>query len=64
MARLTPGDRAVAASLLPVTVLAHAGHWSITLIYLAPFLAVGLWLIRDHMRGDRDSRPRDPGDER
>ncbi len=44
--------------------LAHAGHWSITLIYLAPFAVVGGWIVRDKLRRRGDGGPSRTGEER
>ncbi len=44
--------------------LAHVGHWSITLIYLAPFAAVVIWIARDNLRRRREGQAGDPGEER
>jgi hypothetical protein len=33
-----------------VLVIAHVGHWAVSLIYLAPFVVVALWLLRDRLR--------------
>ena len=43
--------------MLPI---AHTGHWSVTLIYLAPFAAVGLWILRDRLRQSREAEPTEP----
>jgi hypothetical protein len=45
-------------------VLAHVGHWTVSLLYLAPFAAVAIWLIRDRLRGGPSEPPPEPGDER
>jgi len=45
-------------------VLAHAGHWAVSLIYLVPFLVVALWLVRDRLRHGGEAAPEEPGDER
>jgi hypothetical protein len=43
-----------------VLVLAHAGHWLASLIYAAPVLVLGGWLVFDswkqRRRGGRDQR--------
>jgi hypothetical protein len=39
-----------------MAVTAHVGHWSVTLIYLAPFLAVAGWIGRDYLRRRREGR--------
>jgi hypothetical protein len=44
--------------------LAHVGHWSVTLIYLAPFAIVVAWIARDNLRRRRAGGPRDTGEER
>jgi membrane protein implicated in regulation of membrane protease activity len=45
--------------------IAHAGHWSITLIYLAPFAVVAAWIARDNLRRRRrDGGSGRPGEER
>ncbi|MBA3371790.1 MAG: hypothetical protein H0T96_10130 [Thermoleophilaceae bacterium] len=44
--------------------LAHGGHWSITLIYLAPFAVVGGWIVRDKVRQRRDGGASRTGEER
>jgi len=44
--------------------LAHGGHWSITLIYLAPFAVVGGWIVRDKVRQHRDGGASRTGEER
>jgi len=44
--------------------LAHSGHWSITLIYLAPFAVVGGWMVRDKLRQRRDGGASRTGEER
>ncbi|CAA9490011.1 MAG: hypothetical protein AVDCRST_MAG17-721 [uncultured Solirubrobacterales bacterium] len=44
--------------------IAHAGHWSITLIYLVPFAVVAVWIARDNLRRRRDGGPARPGEER
>jgi len=38
------------ARLDRVLVIAHVGHWAVTLIYLVPFVVVALWLLRDRLR--------------
>lgn len=48
-----------------MSVIAHTGHWTISLMYIAPFAVVALWLLRDRMRGAPDETPPpDPGEER
>jgi hypothetical protein len=44
--------------------IAHVGHWSVTLIYLAPFVAVAAWIARDSLRRRREGGPRGPREER
>jgi hypothetical protein len=44
--------------------IAHTGHWSVTLLYLAPFAVVGLWLLRERWRHGREEVPREPGEGR
>ena len=44
--------------------IAHVGHWSITLIYLVPFAVVIGWIARDNLRRRRDGGPARPGEER
>lgn len=44
--------------------LAHVGHWSVTLIYLAPFAVVAAWIARDHLRRRRAGGAREAGEER
>lgn len=44
--------------MLPI---AHTGgHWSVTVLYLAPFVVVGLWILRDRRRQSREGAPREP----
>ena len=45
-------------------VLAHSGHWAINLVYLAPFVVVAVWLIRDRRRQGGENPPGEPGEER
>jgi membrane protein implicated in regulation of membrane protease activity len=45
-------------------VLAHVGHWSVTLIYLAPFALVAAWIARDSLRRRREGGPSGTGEER
>lgn len=33
--------------------LAHAGHWTTSLIYLLPFVAILLWLGWEKLKGER-----------
>jgi hypothetical protein len=40
--------------------LAHVGHWTVSLIYLLPFVAVAIWLIWDRLR----NQPGDASPER
>lgn len=47
--------------MLPI---AHAGHWSVSLLYLVPFAVVGLWILRDRWRQSREGAPREPGEGR
>jgi hypothetical protein len=47
-----------------VPVIAHFGHWAISLIYLVPFAAVALWLVRDRMRHGGEEGPEESGEER
>ncbi len=47
--------------MLPI---AHTGHWSVTLVYLAPFAVVGLWILRDRWRESRRGAPRESGEGR
>jgi hypothetical protein len=47
-----------------VLVLAHAGHWAVSLIYLVPFAVIGVWLVRDRLRHGGEAAPREPGEER
>ena len=53
------------AAALPL-VLAHAGHWLASLIYVVPVLvilgALGVQSLRDRRAGDRGARPRDHED--
>ena len=44
--------------------IAHTGHWSITVLYLAPFAFVGLWILRDRLRQRRQGAPPEPGEDR
>jgi hypothetical protein len=44
--------------------LGHVGHWSVTLIYLAPFAAIVAWIARDNLRRRREGAGRDRGEER
>lgn len=44
--------------------IAHVGHWSVTLIYLAPFAVVVGWIARDNLRRRRTGGARDTGEER
>jgi hypothetical protein len=44
--------------------IAHVGHWSVTLIYLVPFLVVVAWIVRDNLRRRRQSRASGTGEER
>jgi cbb3-type cytochrome oxidase subunit 3 len=46
--------------MLPV---AHFADWSFTLVFLAPFLAVVLWVLLDNLRRRR-ADAREPGEER
>lgn len=39
-----------------MALLAHTGHWSGYLVYLAPVLAAGAWLGVDRLRGRRDGQ--------
>ena len=34
-------------------VIAHVGHWAVSLIYLVPFVVVAIWLLRDRLRHGR-----------
>jgi uncharacterized membrane-anchored protein len=45
-------------------VIAHAGHWAVSLIYLVPFVVVALWVVRDRIRHGRDEAAGEAGDER
>jgi membrane protein implicated in regulation of membrane protease activity len=45
-------------------VIAHFGHWAVSLIYLVPFAVVALWLVRDRLRHGGADAPDEPGDER
>ena len=47
-----------------MTLIAHTGHWSITLLYLAPFAVAGAWILRDRLRQRRQGPPREPGEGR
>jgi hypothetical protein len=47
-----------------VSAIAHVGHWSITLIYLAPFVAVAAWIARDSLRRRREAGARGSGEDR
>lgn len=47
--------------MLPI---AHVGHWSVTVIYLVPFLVVAAWIVRDNLRRRREGGAREPGEER
>ena len=47
--------------MLPI---GHTGHWSVSLLYLAPFLVGGLWILRDRLRQSRQGAPREPGEGR
>ena len=42
-----------------MTVLAHAGHWAVSLLYVAPVVIVVGWLSlqswRDNRRNDREN---------
>ena len=38
-------------------VLAHSGHWAAQIVYLAPVIAAGGWLLLDRIR----ERRRGPG---
>ena len=44
--------------------IAHVGHWSVTLIYLAPFLVVVAWIVRDNLRRRREGGASRTGEER
>ncbi|MBA3422231.1 MAG: hypothetical protein H0U12_10140 [Thermoleophilaceae bacterium] len=44
--------------------IAHTGHWSVTLLYLAPFAIAGVWILRDRLRHGRQGAPREPGEGR
>jgi uncharacterized membrane-anchored protein len=52
------------ASLGAMLVIAHAGHWAVSLIYLVPFVVVALWVVRDRIRHGRDEAAGEAGDER
>ena len=54
----------VTATLEMMGSLAHVGHWSVTLIYLAPFAVVVGWIARDNLRRRRTGGARDTGEER
>lgn len=43
-----------------MTLLAHTGHWSGYLVYLAPVLAAGAWLGVERLRGRRGGRAEKP----
>ena len=47
-----------------VPIIAHTGHWSVSLLYLVPFAVVGLWILRDRRRQSRQGAPREPGEGR
>ena len=47
-----------------VSPIAHTGHWSVTLLYLAPFAVAALWILRDRWRQSRQGGPREPGEGR
>ena len=47
-----------------MALIAHVGHWSITLIYLVPFVVVAFWVVRDRIRHGGEEAPAEPGDER
>ena len=38
-------------------VLAHAGHWLVSLIYLVPVAAVLAMVARDRLKGAREAEP-------
>lgn len=44
--------------------VAHTGHWSVTLLYLAPFAIAGVWIARDRWRHSRRAAHREPGEGR
>jgi hypothetical protein len=44
--------------------IAHVGHWSVTLIYLVPFLVVVAWVVRDNLRRRRQGGASRAGEER
>jgi hypothetical protein len=46
--------------MLPI---AHFADWSFTVVFLAPFLAVVVWVLIDNLRRRRTGA-RDPGEER
>jgi hypothetical protein len=49
-------------------VIAHAGHWALSLAYLVPVLGLGVWIAvtsaRDRRRDRADGRRAEPPDER
>jgi len=47
-----------------VLVVAHSGHWAVSLIYLVPFVVIGVWLLRDRRRHGAEPGPSEPGEER
>jgi hypothetical protein len=40
-------------------VFAHAGHWLVQLLYLAPLVVMGAVLISGHLRRRREDRRND-----
>jgi hypothetical protein len=58
--RVLPPRRGYAQDMTPI---AHIGHWSVSLVYLAPFLIVALWVLQDNLRRRR-AASRETGEER